>query len=94
MVTQMGQPSLSRFYTVHLRLWQRKYWQYVTAFPEPHPQPVAAHFGRWHYFKFAPLLLIRAVKLGDGLCVRNKMWHLNKGKRVKKRTSPQPARKD
>ncbi len=80
MVAQMGHPLLGRFHTVHLRLWQWKYRQYVTAFPEPHSQPVAAHFGRWHYFKLAPALLICAVKLGDGLCVRDKMWHLNKEK--------------
>ena len=87
MVAQMSQPPLSRFYTAHFRLWQRKYWQYVTACPEAHSQPVAAHIGRWHYLKLAPALLIRAVKLSDGLCVRDKMWHFNKENRVEKRTS-------
>ncbi len=85
MVAQMGQPPLSCFLTVHLRLWQWKYWQYVTSFPEPHSQPVAAHFGRWYYLKLAPALLKRAVKLSDGLCVRDKMWYINKGKRVEEK---------
>ena len=88
MVAQMGQPPLSRFYTAHFRLWQRKYWQYVTAFPEPHPQPVAVHFGCWYYFKLAPELLIRAVKLSNGFCVRDKMWHVNKGERVEEKGQP------
>ena len=88
MVAQMGQPSLSRFYTVHLRLRQWKYWQHVTARPEAHSQPVAAHIGRWHYLKLAPALLIRAVKLGNGFGIRNKMWHFNKGNRVEEKGQP------
>ena len=88
MVAQMGQPPFSRFYTAHFRFWQWKYRQYVTAFPEPHLQTVAAHLGRWHYFKLAPALLIRAVEFGDGFCIRDKMWHNKKGKDKKKGLRP------
>jgi len=88
MVAQMGQPSLGRFHAVHLRLWQWEYWQHITAFSKVHSQPIAAHFGRWHYLKLASALLIRAVKLSDGLCVRNKMWHFNKEERVEEKGQP------
>ena len=81
MIAQARHPLRRSFRAVHFSRQQWKCRRYLTISPELHSRSIAAHFGYWYYLKLASELLILAVKLGDGLRVRDKMWHDDKGEK-------------